>query len=198
MNLSGRWGYRRTLEALAQIGHRGETLLDSATGELDRRKIARIVFEDPYARRVLSRAVHLPVALALFRRILAAWLLLRPLVIVDMPLLFETGSDRYCGVTVVLSVERDTQIARLISREDISRDEAEQRVKAQMPLALKVKRAGVVVPNEGPREALAAKARGVLEGLRGRAGWGRTLLWSPYALVGGLWAAVQLITHALL
>jgi hypothetical protein len=56
-----------------------------------------LVFNDAAARRKLNQATHLPVALEILRQLIWGWLIGRTVVIVDMPLLFETKTNRSAG-----------------------------------------------------------------------------------------------------
>lgn len=190
----GRWGYRRV------VGAFGLQVVRADDGELDREALARIVFDDPAARRRLNAASHAPVAAALAWRLLWAWLRLRPLVVVDMPLLFETGAHRFASTTVVVAVRDEAQqVGRLVARDGLSEADARSRVAAQMPLALKVALADAVLDNGAE-----GGGGGGLEGLRGQVGrlaarlrrgapWWRTALYSPYALgFAAAWALRRL------
>lgn len=85
-----------------------------------------------------------------------------------MPLLFETRADRYMSTTVVVSVPDDVQVARLMARDALTRDQAQARIASQMPLQDKVARAGVVIDNSGSREHTQAQVDDLVRVLRGR------------------------------
>jgi dephospho-CoA kinase len=183
----GRWGYRRVLRAF------GPSILNPVTKEIDRDALAQIAFSDPIARRRLNKATHLPIALALALALLKHWLLLQPLVIVDMPLLFETNSDRFASATIVITADEATQLKRLRERDGMEEEHARRRVAAQMPSSERERRATVVLRNESTREALLEQVEGLVkEGKRGsgplRRSWGRAVATWPPALCFGGWA----------
>lgn len=66
-------------------------------------------------------------------------------VIYDVPLLFEAGIDERVDTTIVVTADRETQIARLKKRNGLSRAEALRRINSQMPLAQKRRRANYVL-----------------------------------------------------
>lgn len=120
------------------------------TGELDRGKIGRIVFSNPTARRRLNKALQLPLSLAIIGRVLKAWFLLRPVCVIDMPLLFEVGADKLVAESVLVYVSPESQTRRLMARDGITdRAEAAAKISAQMPLDAKRRRATTVIDNEG-------------------------------------------------
>lgn len=69
-----------------------------------------------------------------------------------MPLLFETRADRYMSTTVVVHVPDDVQVARLMTRDGCSKEQAQARIASQMPLEEKVAKAKVAIDNSGPVE----------------------------------------------
>ena len=124
----------------------------SPDGELDRPAIARRVFADPELRAALERIVHPEVR----RRIaegVAGEAGSDRVVVVDSPLLIETGAHRGFPVVVVVSASTPTQIARLAAR-GMDEDDARARLAAQMPLEEKAAAADVLLDNEGTMEEL--------------------------------------------
>lgn len=137
------------------------------TGELDRAALAKIVFQDTSARRTLEAITHPRVRAREVEEIER----LRPhhpLVVLDIPLLFETGAEDLCDAVAVVTVTEDARRERLAARgmapEDIAR-----RLAAQMPQEEKIRRADHLIDNSGTREATRAQAealaRRILEGL---------------------------------
>ena len=124
------------------FGH--EVVVD---GDLDRPALAAIVFADPERRAALEAIVHPEVA----RRsteIVAAHADADDVVVLDSPLLIETGRHRDVELVIVVSAESETQIARLVAR-GMAEPDARARLSAQMPLAEKAAVADVVLDNEG-------------------------------------------------
>lgn len=73
-----------------------------------------------------------------------------------MPLLYEAGLDGLCSTVWCASLDRETQLARLMARDGFTRAEAENRLRSQMDTAEKARRANVVIPTDGTIEETAA------------------------------------------
>jgi len=122
---------------------------------LDRQALGSIVFHNPKKRRQLERIIHPRVAREqqrLVRRIAKGKP--RVVVIYEVPLLFEAGVDKRVDKIIVVTVDRNTQIARLKKRNGLSRAEALRRIRSQMPLAKKIQRADHVLNGTLPRPSL--------------------------------------------
>ena len=113
-------------------------------------------------RRKLNAATHLPITLRLLRSLLAAWLSCRLVVVVDMPLLFETGFWRLTRPRVLVRCDRETQVRRVMARDGLSEGAARARVAAQAPPEGKAARSHCVLDNDGTVEELREAAARVL------------------------------------
>jgi dephospho-CoA kinase len=133
--------------ALAEIAAAfGRELLD-AEGRLRRDALARIVFADPAARRTLEQILHPRIRDAWHERV-AAWRAEgKPLGVVVIPLLFETGAEREFDAVICVACSAETQRQRLLAR-GWSPEQIEQRIAAQMPIEEKMLRADYVVWTE--------------------------------------------------
>lgn len=122
-------------------------------GSIDRKKLGTIVFNDPGALEELNSIVH-PVVDSLWRARLAEIVCKdeRAIIISDVPLLFETGWDRKVNFVILVYISPAEQVRRLRARNGLSQQEAELRLKSQMPIDEKVPRADFVLNNEGPME----------------------------------------------
>lgn len=150
-----------------ELQARGRPLLDEIAAEfgpqvltrdgaLDREALGAIVFRDAAARQRLNRLVHPKVGAEFARRLQAAREGGVPLVVLDIPLLFESRRAGSSGAsamafdaTILVWAPRETQIERQLAREDYGRDEAERRVAAQMPIDEKRALADHVIDNSG-------------------------------------------------
>jgi dephospho-CoA kinase len=128
-------------------------------GSLDREALGAIVFRDESARARLGTIVHPPVIAEMMRRAKAAVEAGDPLVVLDIPLLFEgRQSGRGSGAimdfdrTLLVWVSRDVQIERTMARDDCDRAEAERRIAAQLPIDEKREMADHVIDNSGSLE----------------------------------------------
>ncbi|PUU93260.1 MULTISPECIES: dephospho-CoA kinase [Halanaerobium] len=114
--------------------------------EFDRDKLGEIVFSDPAKRKKLESLLH-PLIIYEMKEQAHQYLKNDEIVVFMAPLLYEVGLDRFCDQIWVISSSEDNQIKRLKSRNDFSREEALNRIKAQMPLAEKEEKADVVIEN---------------------------------------------------
>ena len=74
------------------------------------------------------------------------------LVVVDVPLLFESKLESYFEQVMVVYVPRETQLRRLIERDALTPEEAEKRLAAQMDIEEKKRRADILIHNTGTPE----------------------------------------------
>jgi dephospho-CoA kinase len=124
-------------------------------GQLDRARLAQIVFNDPLARRDLERIVHPAVrarAAELERAAGDA-----AVVVHVIPLLVETGQHEDFDVVVTVDADHETQIRRLIARNGFTRTEAESRITAQASREDRKSAADVVLDNTGSLTQLRAQ-----------------------------------------
>lgn len=124
----------------------------AASGALDRAALARIVFSDASARRDLEAIVH-P---AVYDRTVQWFAEQRtagaPIAIADIPLLYETNRLDRVDVIVVAACPPDVQLRRLMARNSLSSDAAQQRIDAQIPIDEKRRRADFVIDTSGTLE----------------------------------------------
>lgn len=120
-------------------------------GNLDRARLAKIVFHDVRRRRELEAILH-PRVRSRMAAELAAWKTkgTARVVVCDIPLLFETGIGREAFDRIlVVFAPREVQKERLMRRNRLSPEEAEMRIRAQIPTEEKVKEADDLVDNSG-------------------------------------------------
>ncbi|MFT3969223.1 MAG: dephospho-CoA kinase [Micropruina sp.] len=129
---------------------------DRAPAELDRAALGAIVFADPDARRDLEAIVHPAVRARAGELTLAA----EPgsVVVQMIPLLVETGQQDAFDVVVVVDVEPDIQLDRLIARNGLTREQALARINAQAGREQRLASAGEVIDNNGDLAGLRASA----------------------------------------
>ncbi len=125
-------------------------------GELDRGRLGEIVFRDQHARRRLEAIVHPRVAELSQEQIAQALKEGAPLVVYEIPLLFETGREREFSGSILVQVDPAQQLTRLMQRSGLDRKAALDRIGSQLPLAAKAERATWVIDNSGPLEATRA------------------------------------------
>jgi dephospho-CoA kinase len=137
----------------AVVARFGAAILKS-DGTIDRDRLAARVFADPEEKAALERIVHPAVAEAMAAR-LADIEAADPhgVVVLDVPLLFEAKMDAGLALVVVVYAPEAKQMERLTRRNGLSRDDAQARIRAQMPMAEKRRRADVVIDNSGSLDA---------------------------------------------
>ena len=143
----------------------GDEILSAGSMEIDRKRLASVVFGDAKQRIALNAIVH-PVVL---RRIADTLDKLRStdeIVILDAALLTETGLDRDMETVIVVLAEQETRERRLIEGRGMSRADVRARIAAQASEADLVSKAGLVVHNDGSLEALGAEADRVWDHLQ--------------------------------
>ena len=123
----------------------GKTVLNPDR-TINRQALGTIVFKSQSTLRRLEHIIHPRVAREQARLTRQAERNNpKAVIIYDVPLLFEAGIDKRVDTVIVVTTNRETQIARLKKRNDFSRAEAIRRIRSQMPLTLKVRRADFVL-----------------------------------------------------
>ncbi|KAL2078316.1 hypothetical protein ACEWY4_026001 [Coilia grayii] len=134
------------------VRHFGREVLQE-NGEIDRKKLGQLIFANEQKRRLLNSITHPEIHRAMLRQILLYFLKGYRYVVLDVPLLFETRRlTRFLNHTVVVYCDPATQLSRLMQRDGLTQEQAEQRVATQMPLKEKRGLANHVIENSGSRE----------------------------------------------
>lgn len=129
-------------------------------GQLDRKKLAALVFADPTARLRLEAITHPRIQQRLQEEALRLAQAGHRLAFYEASLLVEVGRHRDFDALVVVDISEEQQLARVMTRDDAHRAEALARIRAQLPLADKRKVATHLIDNTGD---LAATRRQVEE-----------------------------------
>ncbi|PYI56887.1 dephospho-CoA kinase [Paenibacillus flagellatus] len=122
-------------------------------GSLNRKALGDIVFRDAAARKELEAILH-PRIRALMRERMHRAELETPdkLVVVDVPLLFESKLEAMFEETVLVYIPQELQLVRLRDRDGLTAEEAESRIASQMPIDEKRALAGTIIDNSGTLE----------------------------------------------
>jgi dephospho-CoA kinase len=135
-------------------------------GGIDRAALGRRVFADPAALGRLERILH-PLVRQSQRRFLAQARARRlPLVVLDIPLLYETGGERGCDKVMVVSAPPYLQRARVMARPGMSEERFRAILRQQLPDSIKRRRADFVVPTGLGRAVTFRKLARILRTLR--------------------------------
>ncbi|RAL25460.1 dephospho-CoA kinase [Lujinxingia litoralis] len=117
-------------------------------GTLNRTSLGERIFQDADARARLGTITHPRIAQEMARQSAAAFERGEPWVLYDAALIVENGLYRAFDALIVVACSPQTQLQRLMSRDDLSRTDAQRRIDAQMPLADKLKVADFVIDND--------------------------------------------------
>lgn len=122
----------------------------NADGSLNRKRLADIIFSDAEAKRDLERLTH-PAIRARIRERLAELERERPrgLNVADIPLLYESKLEHEYPEIMVVYVPESVQLQRLMERDGLDERQAMSRIRAQMPIEEKKRRADIVIDNSG-------------------------------------------------
>ena len=126
----------------------GRAILN-ADGDLDRRALAAMVFSDTAKRRELEAILHPAIRGAIDQWFTTLDKTAFPFAIADIPLLYETGLDKEYDAVIVTSCAPQTQVKRIMARDNLDATQVQHRLDAQMPLEDKVKRATYVIDTNG-------------------------------------------------
>lgn len=136
----------------------GSTIIDN-TGALDRAKLASIAFSDPDALKDLNKIVHPAVAAEMDRR-LNEQRATDNVVVLDIPLLTENPRKGLCGV-VVVDIDPDLAVSRLVEFRSMSEDDARSRIAKQASREDRRAIADQVIDNSGDLDSLATQVDAV-------------------------------------
>jgi dephospho-CoA kinase len=139
------------------VAHFGRSILN-ADDTLNRKQLGALVFNDHAQRRVLNHIVHPAVLRQLLLSVVKSWLTRDQVVVLEIPLFFEVRIPaKYFHDIVCVAVTKEEQIRRLIDRNQLTREAAENRIAAQMPMEEKCRRSSVVIWNNGDEKELRDK-----------------------------------------
>jgi len=142
----------------------GNEILEN--GVLNRKKLASVALPTKESRQKLGDITFPRILRRLLEKINAEKLRGKRLIVIDAPTLFESGFDRYCSRIVAVTAGRETRLQRILSRDGITPQEAEKRLRAQHDDSFFVSRADHVVGGEGGydlKKRLLPIVRGLME-----------------------------------
>ena len=119
-------------------------------GDLDRDRLGQMVFADVKVRAMLNGIIHPEIAkksieqLQQLRETTSA-----PLIVYEAPLLFEVGAETRVDKVLVVKIDEEEQLRRLMVRDRLSEADARQRMNSQMQQEKKIIRADFVIDNSG-------------------------------------------------
>lgn len=165
----GTGGWRKVVAAFGD-----EILLPD--GEVDRPKLGQIVFNNSDMRQLLNRLLAPHISSGIFLEVFKLWLRGCKIIVLDVPLLFEANMDKWTNPIIVVWVDPETQLRRLMGRDGTTVEEASSRIGSQMSLDLKKTKADIVIDNTESIEQLNDNFREVLMQVK------KPLTWTEFAL----------------
>lgn len=138
---------KKNTEAYFEIIEMCEDDILLTNKDINRKKLARAIFEDDDKRERLNKIVHPKVMSIVISEIKQLELLGSKMIVVDVPLLFETDFVDLVDKTVTVFTDKKQQLERLVSRDKIAEIYAILKIQSQMPLDEKVKRSDYVIDN---------------------------------------------------
>ncbi len=134
-------------------------------GALDRGALGQLIFTNEAAKHELNALIH-PRVRQVFETEIATYKAARiPIVVIDVPLLFESQFDDLADVIVVVYVDEATQRNRLMKRDQISNEYAQSKINSQLSLAVKKTQADLVIDNNDTLDVLRQQLASVYETL---------------------------------
>ncbi len=127
----------------------GESILDES-GNIDRKKMGGLVFNEKRALKKLEAIVHPGVIKHIKEAIKKARKI--DVIVIDAPLLIEAGLERLVDKLVVVKASQKIQVARCIRKYRTKKEECLKRINSQIPLNKKIKMADFVINNDGTRK----------------------------------------------
>jgi dephospho-CoA kinase len=136
--------------SLSAIAERFGQAVLREDGSLDRKKLGMIVFADPAERKALEAIIHPAIRSVMKERMVYHESNTpKKLVVVDVPLLYESRLESFFEQIMVVYVPRVAQMQRLLTRDKLTVEEAQKRLEAQMDIEAKKLRADVLIDNSG-------------------------------------------------
>jgi dephospho-CoA kinase len=136
-------------------------------GSLDRKKLSRLVFQNPEKRKELESITH-PLIADLYMNRIREITRNDPdaVVLAVIPLLFEAHLEDLVHKILVVYIPREMQVERLMKRDAISHEQAEDILKAQLPIDAKMKKADFVIHNEKGLEETRKQVKSIWKALQ--------------------------------
>jgi dephospho-CoA kinase len=132
---------------------------------LDRKKLRKLVFDEPNARKQLEAITHPKIRRLAQEKIAESTATGASLVVYEAPLLFETGIHLWLRPVILVACDTATQKRRLQKRDNLTEAEIEQHLGAQMSLEEKRKLADYVIENNGTLEELESAVKTAVQAI---------------------------------
>jgi len=133
------------------------------TKEINREALGRAIFSDKELRGKLNKITHPVIHRTIFIQVFKYFMTGHPWIVLDLPLLFETGIlMEFIHKIITVSCDSETQLQRLMERNEYSAEDAKKRIDSQMPLEKKCEQSHFVIDNSGSIEETEKAAMSIL------------------------------------
>ncbi|OEG00097.1 dephospho-CoA kinase [Vulcanibacillus modesticaldus] len=136
---------------------------------INRKKLGNIIFQDENKRKKLNEITHPIIISEILSRAKKLQVTYKR-VIVDIPLLFESRRESLFDLIIVVYVDKESQIKRLMERDHIDRNEALSKINSQIPLDDKIKWADIVIYNDKTIEETKKQVIDIIKKINGKVG----------------------------
>jgi len=133
---------------------------------IDWKHLGQIVYNDDVLRQKLNDLTHPAVKKEILAQVEKLRQANEHYVVLEVPLLFESGFDSLCDLTIVVKTNPKVQLSRLMTRDLIDKETAQKKIAAQMPLDEKCKRATYVIDNSTDLNKTEKQLQEILEKIR--------------------------------
>ena len=131
------------------VQHFSESILDK-NGELNRQRLADIAFASKENHETLNKITHKHIIEACLSKIAEFKAIGKNALVIDAPLLFESGFDKRCDTIIsVIANDTNARLERIVKRDNISLEQAQNRIKKQKDDAFLIKNSDYVINNDG-------------------------------------------------
>ncbi|WP_216828899.1 dephospho-CoA kinase [Alkalihalobacterium elongatum] len=144
------------------VAHFGKKVLNN-DDTIARKKLGEIIFTDEKERKVLNSIVHPAIRKRMIETKDRLFNEGHPVVVYDLPLLFESNLKHMVDKVLLVYVEEHVQLERLMERDQSIKEEALSRIQSQMPLKQKVELADEVINNNGTIEDTEKQLKDILK-----------------------------------
>lgn len=149
-------------ETLAKIADAFGSDVLNEDGTMNREKVGAIIFHNPEQRQVLNSIIHPAIRAEMLRQRDEYVVNGEKVVIMDIPLLFESKLQHFVEKILVVAVSENVQLQRLMQRNLLDEVDAVARIKSQLPLQEKIDGADAVVYNDGSIEETEGQLKDIL------------------------------------
>ena len=130
-------------------------------GTLNRKKIGNLIFSDESARLAFNDIIYPYISYEMIMNAVEYIKMGSKYILLDAPTLFESGTDSFCDVIVSVVAEQEDSIKRIMLRDNLSREEAENRLSSQHTADFYCDKSDYCVFNNGTREELKNKINNI-------------------------------------